>query len=233
MKARSPRWSTRPTFLTCLLHTHCTTRHMVRPGAHKILFNERGAKQINPENPPFLTKFVLRDRTGKPESAWRSTVGTTGNPGERLSRAEMQMQQIANPRLHNYVLSGVYLVHMPRIFHQQYYFITHCILTQWYQFRPFLLDKKIVIILFRTSNNFNSFNIELRSTEMLFSCFSIHMKSYGRIIQVKFQEKKKLPSTRSQHQFQILPWNKAEGLHQSISHTISIMANHIHNQPEE
>ena len=44
---------------------------------------------------------------------------------------------------------------------------------------------------------------------------------------------KELPSTRSQHQFQILPWNKAEGLHQSISHTISIMANHIHNQPGE
>ena len=168
------------------------TQGKPRPGARKILFNERGAKQINPENPPFLTKFVLRDRTVKLESAWRSTVGTTGNPGERLSRAEMQMQQIANPRLHNLVLSGVYLVHMPRIFHQQYYFITHCILTQWYQFRPFLLDNNIVIILFRTSNNFNSFNIELRPTEMLFSCFSIHMKSYGRIIQVKLQEKKKV-----------------------------------------
>lgn len=47
----------------------------------------------------------------------------------------------------------------------------------------FLLDNKIVSILFRTSNNFNSFNIELRPTEMLFSCFSIDMKSYGRIIQ--------------------------------------------------
>ena len=82
------------------------TQGKPRPGARKILFNERGAKQINPENPPFLTKFVLRDRTVKVESAWRSTVGTTGNPGERLSRAEMQMQQIANPRLHNYVLSG-------------------------------------------------------------------------------------------------------------------------------
>ena len=59
-----------------------------RPGGHKILFNEYATKLINPENPPFLTKFILWHRTVKLGSTWRSTVGTTGNPHDRLSRAE-------------------------------------------------------------------------------------------------------------------------------------------------
>ena len=59
-----------------------------RPGGHKILFNEYAAKLINPENPPFLTKFILWHRTAKLGSTWRSTVGITGNPHDRLSRAE-------------------------------------------------------------------------------------------------------------------------------------------------
>lgn len=41
-------------------------------------------KLINPENFPFLTKFVLWQRTAKLRSAWRSTVDTTGNPHEGL-----------------------------------------------------------------------------------------------------------------------------------------------------
>ena len=71
-----------------------------RPEGRKILFNDA-------ENPPFRRKFELWLRTAKFGSAWRSTVGTTGNPHERLSRAEIQMQQNANPRHHNLVLPGV------------------------------------------------------------------------------------------------------------------------------
>ena len=44
--------------------------------------------------PPFFTKFVLWHRTAKLRSAWRSTVGTTGNPHERLSRAERDIHNI-------------------------------------------------------------------------------------------------------------------------------------------
>ena len=62
-----------------------------RPSGRKILFHEYAAKLINqepPPPPPFLTKFVLWHRTAKLGSAWRSTADTTGNPHERLSRAE-------------------------------------------------------------------------------------------------------------------------------------------------
>ena len=55
-----------------------------RHGGHQILFHEYAAKLI----PPFLSKFVLWQRTTKLESAWRSTVGTTGKPHERLSEAQ-------------------------------------------------------------------------------------------------------------------------------------------------
>ena len=58
-----------------------------RPRGHKILFYECATKLINPENPPFLTKFILWHRTTKLRGTWRSTVGTTGNPHDRLSRA--------------------------------------------------------------------------------------------------------------------------------------------------
>ena len=59
-----------------------------RPGGHKILLNKHAAKLINPENPPFHTKFVLWHRTAKLGSTWRSTIGATGNPHERLGWAE-------------------------------------------------------------------------------------------------------------------------------------------------
>ena len=35
------------------------THGKARPGGRKILFHEYAAKLINPENPPFLTKFIL------------------------------------------------------------------------------------------------------------------------------------------------------------------------------
>ena len=40
------------------------------------------------QDPPFLSKFVLWQLTAKLGSAWRSTVGITGKPHERLSQAE-------------------------------------------------------------------------------------------------------------------------------------------------
>ena len=45
-------------------------------------------KLINPENLPFLTKFVLWHGTAKLGSAWKSIVGTTGNPHQCLGRTE-------------------------------------------------------------------------------------------------------------------------------------------------
>ena len=44
-------------------------------------------KLINPESLSFLTKFVLWHKTAKLGGAWRSAVGTTGNPTECLGRA--------------------------------------------------------------------------------------------------------------------------------------------------
>ena len=48
-----------------------------RPGERKILFHEYAAKLINPEDPPFLSKFVLWHRTTKLGSARRSLTDLT------------------------------------------------------------------------------------------------------------------------------------------------------------
>ena len=52
-----------------------------KPGRHKIQFHEYAARLINPKNSlPPSSKILVWHRTAKLGSAWRSTVGITGNP---------------------------------------------------------------------------------------------------------------------------------------------------------
>ena len=70
--------------------TFCTTRYIVNQDLMDVKFYSTNMlpKLINPENLPFLTKFVLWHGTVKLGSAWKSTVGTTGNPHQCLGRTE-------------------------------------------------------------------------------------------------------------------------------------------------
>ena len=87
---RSDSWAIVFSALRRTLFLIALTHGKPRPGGHKILFHECAAKLINPENPPVIAKFVLWHRTTKLGSAWRLTVGTTGNPHECLSWAERE-----------------------------------------------------------------------------------------------------------------------------------------------
>ena len=56
---RSDSWAIVFSALRRTLFLIALTHGKPRPGGHKILFNEYATKLINPENPPFLTKFIL------------------------------------------------------------------------------------------------------------------------------------------------------------------------------
>ena len=77
-----------------------------RPGGRKILSHEYTAKLINPENPP-PTPPRLPHEIG---SAWRLTVGTTGNPmraSAELNIANKKLSGVLYPSTKKWKLDGI------------------------------------------------------------------------------------------------------------------------------
>ena len=79
---------------TLFLNTLCTTRHMVNQDLMDVKFYSTNicckANQSRNSPSPHKIRTLSKERIERLRSAWRSAVGTTGNPHERLSRAERE-----------------------------------------------------------------------------------------------------------------------------------------------